>query len=113
VAIMLVPRCAAALLLLACASCAAERQPPSASLQRCADPASCELDCAIGVGASCRQLAHQHELGIQTQIDLRKAIRLYQRGCGAGDTQSCVSAANYLRNGVPAVAEPLGLPAFK
>jgi TPR repeat protein len=104
---MVVPRYAAALLLLACASCAAERQPPSASSQTCLDPAACEQNCAMGIGASCRVLARQHELGIGTQVDLRKAVRLYQRGCGAGDTRSCVSAANYLRDAHPAVAEPL------
>jgi TPR repeat protein len=95
------------MLLLACVSCAAERQPPSGSLQSCGDPASCEQDCSMGNGPACRNLARQHELGIGTQIDLRKAVRLYQRGCGAGDTRSCVSAANYLRDGLPAVAEPL------
>lgn len=94
------------LALLACAACAHDRKAPVPSGQACNEAATCEQYCSMGNGIACRQLARQHELGLGTQPDLRKAVRLYQRGCGAGDTSSCVSAAGYLRDGLPAVAEP-------
>ena len=64
------------------------------------DPDACLTACNAGVYASCNELGHLYELGMNVPSDGVAASSYYRKACDGGDMQGCYSAAYVLENGI-------------
>jgi len=82
---------------------APEAPPPENPACAAGDAAACrklaaelESACSTGAGRACRQLAVFHLAGRGGSVDKPAALRLYTKGCAAGDGQSCRDGASFV-----------------
>ncbi len=71
--------------------------------QKCvqeSDPKACQTACDSGVAASCNDLGHLYELGVNVTRDGIAASAYYRRACDAGDMGGCFNAGYALENGL-------------
>jgi TPR repeat protein len=64
------------------------------------DPEACRIACDGGLYASCSDLGHLYELGLNVPRDSIAASSYYRKGCDGGDMASCFNAAYVLENGI-------------
>ena len=65
-----------------------------------AEPEACRLACEGGLFASCSELGHLYELGLNVPRNVVAASSYYRKGCDGGDMPSCFNAAYVLENGI-------------
>ena len=64
------------------------------------EPEACRIACEGGLSASCSDLGHLYELGVNVPRDGVAASSYYRMGCNGGDMPSCFNAAYVLENGI-------------
>ncbi|MEO7097077.1 MAG: tetratricopeptide repeat protein [Polyangiales bacterium] len=70
------------------------------------EPEACRAACDGGLFASCSDLGHLYELGLNVPRDVVAASSYYRKGCDGGDMAGCFNAAYVLENGIAGRRDP-------